>query len=164
MKRRTFIQQTATLSTVTLLSSPLELIAKETSNCELNLSSFISSGKKAVVNGFAIDAISKKPINANIEIKSDSGIFTKTRTGIIQNGQYSIVGNVLTKGNHKIKVKIEADGYKTFFSTIYLTKLGCRIDSEMWSYNPDFKPEFIPKNEITSTLINSKFNFLLVKA
>ena len=74
------------------------------------------------------------------------------------------IGNVLNKGNHKIKVKIDADGYKTFFGTIYLTKLGCRIDSEMWSYNPDFKPEFIPKNEITSTLINSKFDFLLVKA
>ena len=68
MKRRTFIQQTATLSTVTLLSSPLELIAKETSNCELNLSSFISGGKKAVVNGFAIDAISKEPVNANSKL------------------------------------------------------------------------------------------------
>lgn len=164
MKRRTFIQQSAVLSTVTLLSSPLELIAKENSNCELNLASFIATGKKAIVNGFAIDAVSKDPIKANIQIASDSGFYTKTRTGISQNGQYSIVGNVLNEGNHKIKVKIEADGYKTFIGTIYLTRLGCRIDSQLWSYNPDFRPDFIPKNEITDTLINSKFNFHLVKA
>ena len=76
MKRRTFIQQSAVLSTVTVLSSPLELIAKENSNCELNLASFIATGKKAIVNGFAIDAVSKDPIKANIQIASDSGFYS----------------------------------------------------------------------------------------
>jgi HKD family nuclease len=78
-------------------------------------------------------------------------------------GQYSIFENILKKRNHKIKIKIDADGYKTFFDTIYLTKLGWLTDGEIWSYNPNFKPEFIPKNEINSTLINSKLNFHLVK-
>lgn len=164
MERRKFIEQSLALSTLTLLSSSLDLNAKENLNCELNLTSYISSGKKAIISGFAIDAISKEPINANIEIKSDSGFYTKTRNGIIQNGQYSIVGNLLDKGNHKIKVKIEAMGYKTFCGAIYLTKSGCRIDTDMWSYNSDFKPELIPKNEITAELIDSKFNFHLVRA
>ena len=164
MERRKFIEQSLALSTLTLLTSPLELHAKENLNCELNLTSYISGGKKAIIRGFAIDAVSKAPINANIEIKSDSGFYTKTRNGIIQNGQYSIVGNLRDKGNHKIMVKIEAKGYKTFCGSVYLTKSGCRIDSHMWSYNPDFKPELIPKNEITSDLIDSKFNFHMVRA
>ena len=164
MERRTFVQKTTLISSIALLSSPIELLANETANCELDLTSFLSQGKKIIINGSAFDSISNNSINATIKVASGYGLFSKTRTSTIKNGRYLIAGNVLKEGMHKIKVKIEAEGYKTFDGHFYVNKTGCLIHSDMWQYNPDFKPEFIPKNSITTDSINSKFNFYLVRA
>lgn len=164
MKRRFFLQKAGVVSATALLTTPTDLLASESPNCQLDLSSIMSQGKNFFVNGFAFDAISNASIDAVFEIKSGYGLFTKTRKATIKNGQYSIIGNTLKEGLQKIKVKIEAQGYKTFEGSIYLSNLGCRIHSDMWKYNPNFKPEFTPKNDITADLISSKFNFYMVRA
>lgn len=164
MKRRTFVQKTAILSCGTLLLTPFDLLANENFNCQLNLTSILSHGKKINISGFAFDAVSNKSINANIEVKTGYGLFCKTRISQIKNGSYSIIGSVLNEGSKKIKVKIQAQGYKTFDGHIYFSKLGSRIHSDMWQYNPHFKSDFLPKNHIGDDLIDSKFNFYLVKA
>ena len=164
MKRRTFVQKTAILSSSALLLNPFDMVASQTSSCQLDLTSILSQGKKIIISGSAIDAASKKSVNANIEVKTGYGLFSKTRISQIDNGSYSIIGSVLHEGLKKIKVKIEAQGYKTFDGYIYVSNLGSRIHSDMWQYNPNFKPEFIPKNRISDNLIDSTFNFYLVKA
>lgn len=163
MERRLFVKQTALLSSLALVSSPTFLFAKENKSNSADISSSFLSGKKIKISGLALDGVTNEEIEADIQIKTRKGIFSKNKE-IVSNGGYSIVGNLSEGRAQKIEIKIQAKGYKTFDGHIYFTSQGCRIHSDMWNYNPDFKPEFIPKNEIYASEIVSQFNFYLVKA
>jgi hypothetical protein len=163
MERRLFVKQAALLSSLALVSSPAFLYAKESKSNSADISSSFLSGKKIKISGLALDCSTNKEIEALIQIKTRKGIFSKSKE-IVSDGGYSILGNLSDNRPQKIEVKIQAKGYKTFEGHIYFTAQGCRIHSDMWNYNPDFKPEFIPKNEISASEIVSQFNFYLVKA
>lgn len=163
MERRSFVKKSALLSSIALIASPTVLVAGESNNHSMNVASLLTVGKKVKISGFAYDAETKKLIDARIQVKSGYGLFAKTRQGMASQQKYEIIGSVSDNSN-KIAVKIEANGYKTYEGFIYLTQSGCSIHSEMWKYNPNFKSEFVPKNEVSSNEVNSKFDFYLVKA
>lgn len=164
MERRSFVKKSTLLSSIALLSSPIALVANDINTNAIDVSSFLTVGKKVKITGFAFDADTQQTIPATIQVKTGYGLFSKTRAAVAHNGQYEIAGNVSRESSSKIKVKVEAQGYKTFEGYIYLTSLGCKIHTDIWKYNPNFKKEFIPKNEVTAEQVDSKFNFYLVKA
>lgn len=164
MERRSFIQKTALASTFALFVSPKTLFANEQNQASIDLSSIFANGKNIKLSGATLDAITQTEIAAKISVKSGSGIFSKFREVELIKGQYSINSRISSKANNKLKIKIEAKGYKTFKGNLYLTSNGCRIHSEMWAYYADFKPEYLPKNKVNENEIISKFNFHLIKA
>lgn len=163
MERRLFVKQAAMLSTFALVSTPSFLKAKESSTNSADVSSAFLAGKKVMVTGFAYDSRTQQEVDAVIEVSTRKGIFSKTKE-IVSVGGYSILGSIQKGETQKVKVRVQAEGYKTLQGHLYFTSQGCRIHSDMWHYNPDFKPEFIPKNEITASEILSRFSFYLVKA
>jgi hypothetical protein len=164
MERRSFVKKSTLLSSIALLSSPMALVANDINSHSVDVSSLLTVGKKVRISGFTFDSDTKQAIPATIQVKAGYGLFSKTRDAVASSGHYEIAGKVAHDISSKIRIKVEAQGYKTFEGYIYLTSLGCRIHTDMWKYNPGFKKEFIPKNEVTAEQVESKFNFYLIKA
>jgi hypothetical protein len=163
MERRLFVKRTALLSSLALVASPSALLADEAPQNEINISPLLSQGNNLKITGLIIDSESKKAINATIEIKTGYGIFGRTKRMNTLQGGYAIKSKMSKNDNKKVKITIEAEGYKTYQGHLYLNGQGCAIHTDMWKYNPKFNAENIPQNKNTSEGIHATFNIPLVK-
>ncbi|MFC5682457.1 hypothetical protein ACYE2N_11700 [Flavobacterium sp. MAHUQ-51] len=169
MKRRQFVKSTAIFTTGALVFSETEVHAS-TSDKEsnvLDLKPIVNSKEKISIKGFIKDFDTLQPItNANINISVKRNRFFSTYRELnSNNGSYTINSGFSDSGknSNKLKVKITANGYKTYNGYLYLTKYGCNIHSSEWDYNPKFNPDYCPNNNKSSDEITSKFNFHLIK-
>ncbi|MEO8516580.1 MAG: hypothetical protein ABI426_07550 [Flavobacterium sp.] len=169
MERRLFVKKTALMTTGVLALSGSNLYAstEEKKSDIIDISPIATSKNKIILKGFILDAITFKKIEVSeIEVKVRRNRLFSTKESIEKaNGSYHIVSGFTNSGKirEKLNVKITAFGYKPYEGCLYITKNGCQIHSEEWDYNPNFKPEFCPKNDISDSQTEVKFNFHLVK-
>jgi len=164
MKRRSFIQKTSLLSSVAILAGTDTLFANANKTNKIDLSSFLNKGKLLNLTGKVICAETQQALDAKISIKTGYGLFAKYKTLEVKSENFHIVEKLDLHDAKKIKVKVEAEGYKTFEGPLYVNSQGFSIHTDMWKYNPKFKSENVPANQVLSTEIKSAFNFELVKA
>lgn len=163
MERRSFIQKSTLLGSLALFSSTDVLLANTNKSNKIDLSSFINKGKVLNLTGKVICAESKQNVNAKISIKTGFGLFSKYKSLNVSQENYHIIEKLDLHDHKKIKVKVEAEGYKTFEGYLFVNSQGCSIHTDMWKYNPKFNSENIPSNQVLKSEINSNFNFELVK-
>lgn len=170
MERRLFVKRLSVLTTGTLALSGSNIYALETNTTSNNIdfTPFSLVNNKITLKGNFIDSKTFEPISSVkliAKIKKNR-FFPLNQSLESTDGSYSIESGFNlsnSKVNEKISIQIEAEGYKPYKNTIYLSTKGCYIHSEEWNYNPNFKPEFIPKNSSSENETISSFNFHLVK-
>ena len=169
MKRRLFVKKTSMVSMGILAFSGTEIFAnnakEESSVIDLLPISKISN--KIIVKGTILDAHTSQPIeNCSIIVKTKSNrLFNTTKEILSTNGDYTIVSGFIPEGklSKKIKIKITAEGYKTYNSQIYISTNGCNIHSDEWNYNKNFNLNDCPKNIKIGNETLSTFNIKLIK-
>ena len=169
MKRRQFVKSTAFLTTGVLVFSETDVHASisEKESDILDLNPVVKSEEKISIIGFVKDFKTLEPIaNAKLYVSvKRNRFYSLNRELNSKNGSYRIHSGFTNSGkiSEKLQVTIKADGYKTYKSYLYLTKNGCNVHSKEWEYNPDFHPDFCPRNDKSAEEILSKFNFHLVR-
>lgn len=169
MKRRSFVKKVGIFTTGTIALSSTNLYATETENSlnTIDFSPVALIENELTLKGFFIDSITLKPILSPIKMEAKvkrNRFFPLNKSLESTNSSYHIrTGFSKSNIQDKIDIHIQADGYKPYNGNIYLTTKGCYIHSEEWNYNPNFKPEFTPKNINSGNQTTSSFNFHLVK-
>lgn len=169
MKRRLFVKKTSIVSMGILALSGAEIFANNTKkeNSVIDLLPLSDISNKIIVKGKILDANTSQPIeNCTIVVKAKTNrLFNSTKEIQPSNGDYSIVSGFSQEGksSKKIKIKISADGYKTYNSYLYISANGCNIHSQEWEYNKNFDINDCPKNIKIGNETLSTFNFKLIK-
>lgn len=170
MERRLFVKRLSVLATGTLALSGANIYAVEANNPSNNIdfTPFSLVNNKITLKGNFIDSKTSEQIRSvKLIAKIKKNRFFPLKQSLQStDGSYSIESGFNasnTKVNEKISIQIEAQGYKPYKNTFYLSAKGCLIHSEEWNYNPNFKSEFIPKNNSSEKETISSFNFHLVK-
>ncbi|WP_136668967.1 carboxypeptidase-like regulatory domain-containing protein [Flavobacterium sp. H122] len=169
MKRRLFVKKTGIVSMGILAFSGAKVFANTTEekSSVIDLLPFSEVSQKIILKGSIVDAITSQPIgDCKMTVKAKTNrLFNTTKNILTSNGDYTIVSGFIPEGkiSRKIEVEIEADGYKTYTSFIYLSVGGCHLHSKEWDYNKNFDHNNCPKNKRIGSEIVSLFNFRLVK-
>lgn len=169
MERRLFVKNTTLLTSgiLALSGSNLYASSEEKKSDVIDLSPVSTSKNKIVLKGLILDSVTFKKITVQkIDVQVKRNRFFSTKQSIENtNGSYHILSGFTNSGKvyEKMSVQITADGYKPYEGYVYMTKDGCHIHSEEWQYNPNFKPEFCPKNTTSGNQTLSEFNFHLVR-
>ena len=175
MERRLFVKNTTLLTSGILALSGSNLYASseekksvvEKKSDIIDISPVSTSKNKILLKGLILDSVTFKKIDVQkIDVQIKRNRFFSTKQSIENiNGSYHILSGFTNSGKvyEKMNVQITADGYKPYEGYVYLTKDGCHVHSEEWEYNPNFKPEFCPKNSTSGNQTLSEFNFHLVK-
>ena len=171
MERRFFIKQTSLVTTGLVAFSSTSIFADvtcEKSSTVIDIEPFSETALKIKLTGAILDAMTFESIkNCKLIIKTKKNrFFTTTRNIITENGNYTILSGFTSSGRimEKVQVEIQAEGYKSYKSFIYLTTNGCNLHSQDWNYNSNFDFNLhAPKNEIIGNQVRSLFNFHMVK-
>lgn len=169
MERRKFVEKTAVLTTAIMAFGGTSAYASidEKKSGNLDLSPLFISKEKIVIKGFVKDFKTRDLItNAQINVLvKRNRFFPLNRNVFPENGTYSINSGFANSNRktEKLQIKITANGYKTYNGCLYLGEGGCRIHSNEWVYNPNYKPAYCPDNIKIDDHILSKFNFYLIK-
>ncbi|MDI9308847.1 MAG: hypothetical protein QM535_01430 [Limnohabitans sp.] len=163
MKRRNFVKNLGIFTTGTMIMSGSNLYSSEIESIKnIDFSPF-SKTNKIIVKGNFVDSKTLQPVKeVTIFAKQNkSSLFHLNKKIETIDGTFEI--QTAYSEVKKIKIEIQANGYKPYHNFIYLTKQGCFIHSDEWKYNPDFKEENCPKNTQLEQFTISNFNFHLIK-
>jgi hypothetical protein len=167
MKRRLFLKKTSILSSgILFFPSKTISAAPEQASNTLDLVPVFNNGKNVLIKGSIVDFKTQLPVSTEMTVTVQRNRFYSQKHTINAiNGSYAITTGFASdnKISEKVKVLINAEGYKSYESYLYLTHKGCNIHSEHWNYNPEFRPEFSPVNQNLANGTISEFNFYLVK-
>jgi hypothetical protein len=164
MNRKLFIKNIG-LSLGTLVAGPVTNVFSENTNVKnsLKLKAFESTGTFVKISGKFFDAETLENISAKILVKKEQTVFTKK--DFSENVKYYTILNDLGNAfGEKLSFVISAPGYKTFEGNLFTTKNSINIDTSIWQYNPNFKPEYRPnKHKMENGMLMANFDFHLVR-
>jgi hypothetical protein len=167
MERRLFVKNASIFASGVLVFSSAKTFAENQDKKTTNLDfTPFSSTKKIVVQGSILDSKTHLAVAATIVAKTKRNRFFAVKKSIEStNGSYLLQSGFADSENksEKIEVQITAPGYKTYTGFLNLSSNECRIHSDVWQYNPDFKSDYCPKDTNSENELRSEYNFYLVK-